>query len=330
MHRTISERTGFLSCITVCTVLVVCSLLIGATTLYAAPKNVQQKSFASPEEAVKAFVEALKGQNQKELRAILGSQSNTLIQSGDPVVDKTERQNFAQLYDEQNRIQYDGTAKAILHVGKNDWPVPLPMVKKGSKWFFDPKGAQEEILNRRIGRNELAVIEVMREYVDAQREYAAKDRDGDGILEFAQKFESAKGQQDGLFWETKVGEEASPLGPLAARATREGYTKKAKKGQPVPFHGYIYRVLKGQGKNAVGGAYSYMVNDNMILGFGLVAYPAKYGSSGIMTFMVNQEGKVYEKNFGKDTEKTASAITLFDPDATWKKIEDADSKQEKK
>lgn len=241
MHRTISERKGFLSYRAAFVVCVVCALLIGTTTLYAAPKNVRQKGFASPEEAVKAFVEVLKAHNQKELRVILGSQGSALIQSGDPVVDKAEREKFAKLYDEQNRIQYEGTAKAILHVGKDDWPVPLPVVNKGNKWFFDPKGAQEEILNRRIGRNELAVIEVMREYVNAQREYAAKDRDGDGILEFAQKFRSTKGQQDGLFWETKVGEKGSPLGPLAARATKEGYTKKTTKGQPAPFHGYIYR-----------------------------------------------------------------------------------------
>jgi hypothetical protein len=308
---------------------VICIALTWVPSVDAASKAPKQKGFASPEEAVGAFVEALRADDKKELRAILGPQNSALLRSGDSVVDKTERETFLKLYDEGYRVAYDNPAKAILHVGKGDWPLPFPMVKRSEKWFFDARASQDEILSRRIGRNELAVIEVMREYTDAQREYADKDRDGDGVLEYAQKLVSAKDQQDGLFWEKKEGTEASPFGPLFARAAAEGYRAETKKGKPAPFHGYMYKVLKGQGKHATGGAYTYVVKGNMILGFGLVAYPARYGSSGIMTFIVNQEGKVYEKNLGKDTVRTASKITLFDPDPTWKLIRDLDGKPAK-
>lgn len=309
--------------------LVACFLGAASATGFAASKQVPQIGFASPEEAVSALVEALKTNDQKALRTLLGPQSKALLRSTDPVAEREERETFARLYGEKNRIAYDGTSKAMLHIGKDDWPTPLPMVKKGNKWYFDGKAAREEILNRRIGRNELAVIEVMREYVDAQREYAEKDWDDDGVLEYAQKIVSTKGQQDGLFWQPKEGGGASPFGPLVARAAQEGYTTKTKKASPAPFHGYIYKILKGQGRHATGGAYSYVVKDNMILGFGLLAYPARYGSSGIMTFVVNQEGKVYQKNLGKETARQAPKIGLFDPDETWKVVEDLQGKPEK-
>jgi hypothetical protein len=190
-------------------------------------------------------------------------------------------------------------------------------VKKDGLWRFDAKAGREEILARRIGQNELSAIQVCLAYVDAQREYVAKDRDGDGILEYAQKFGSDKGKKNGLFWMAKEGEEQSPLGPLAAVAYNQGYRRKGV--NPQPFYGYYYRILQGQGKNAPGGAYDYTVKGNMIGGFALVAYPAKYGASGVMTFIVSHDGVVYQKDLGRNTEKTAQAMKVFDPDSTWKK-----------
>lgn len=214
-----------------------------------------------------------------------------------------------------------GTDKTVLYVGKEDWPFPIPLVKKQGSWRFDTNEGRQELLARRIGRNELSVIQVCLTYVDAQREYALKDRDGDGLLAYAQKFASSPGKKDGLYWEAKEGDEQSPLGPLFAAAQKLGYTAKKPAGKPLPYHGYYYRILKAQGKNAPGGAYDYVVKGKMIGGFALVAYPAQYGSSGIMTFIVNHEGVVYQKNLGQDTEKTAQAMKLFDPDRTWKKAE---------
>jgi len=210
-------------------------------------------------------------------------------------------------------------AKASLNVGNDDWPFAVPVVKKDALWRFDAKAGKEEILARRIGQNELSAIQFCLAYVDAQREYVSKDRDGDGLLEYAQKFASDKGKKNGLFWNTKEGEEQSPLGPIAAAAHKQGYRKKG--ANPQPFYGYYYRILQGQGKNAAGGAYDYTVKGNMIGGFALVAYPAKYASSGVMTFIVNHNGVVYEKDLGRNTEKTAQAMKRFDPDSTWKKAQ---------
>ena len=195
------------------------------------------------------------------------------------------------------------------------------MVKQGESWRFDTRQGAQEIIDRRIGKNELSAIQVSLAYVDAQREYAARDQDGDGLLEYAQKFVSEPGKKDGLYWESREGEEPSPLGPFAAQARKEGYTRKKAGNQPSPYHGYFYKILKAQGKNAPGGAYSYVVRGKMIGGFALVAYPASYGSSGIMTFIVNHDGVVYEKDLGKNTEASAQAMTSFDPDQTWRKCE---------
>jgi len=194
-------------------------------------------------------------------------------------------------------------------------------VKKGNQWFFDTKAGKEEILNRRIGENELSTIQTMLAIVDAQREYAMKDLDGDGILEYAEKFRSDAGKKDGLFWVTKEGEEPSPLGDLVAGARAEGYTKAGTKDKPMPLHGYYFRLLKAQGKNAAGGAFDYVVKGQMIGGFAVIASPAKYGNSGVMTFLVNHDGVVYQKDLGKNTEKAAKAIKKFDPDKTWVKAQ---------
>lgn len=279
-------------------------------------ETVKQRTFASPEEAVKAMVDALKANDVKVLESILGPGSKDLVSSGDPVADQSGREKFVKLYEEKNRVEQTAD-KAVLSIGNEDWPSPIPIVKKDGMWRFDSAAGKEEMLARRIGKNELSTIQFCLAYVDAQREYFRKDRDGDGILEYAQKFGSDKGKNNGLYWQVKQGEEQSPLGLLAAMAQKQGYSKKGSK--PQPFFGYYYRILTGQGKNAPGGAYDYMVKGNMIGGFALVAYPAKYGASGVMTLIVNHDGVVYEKDLGKNTEKAAQAMKLFDPDSTWKK-----------
>ncbi len=301
-------------------------LLAGALILtlgsrsFAASSWKGQRSFASPEEAVKSIIFALKDNDDKQLAAILGSGSKSLISSGDKVADKNGRAEFVRLYEEKNRIELENPDKAVLSIGNKDYPVPIPVVKRGSAWVFDTKAGKEEMLNRRIGRNELKAIDVAHAYVDAQREYASRERGGVEALEFAQKFFSTPDKQDGLFWKAPEGEEESPFGPLVAKAASEGYTK-GKGNKPVPFHGYYFRILKAQGRNADGGAFNYVVNGHMILGFALVAWPAQYGASGVMTFIVNQDGVVYQKNLGRDTARIAAAMKLYDPDKSWRKVE---------
>jgi hypothetical protein len=289
--------------------------------------SLSQKSFASPKEAVSALVAAVRVDDKKELLSILGPESEELISSGDELADKAGSDKFLNAYDEMNKLEKASANKMILHIGKDDWLLPIPIVEKNSTWFFDTKAGKSEILNRRIGRNELNVIEVLHAYVNAQREYATKDCKGEGAVEFAQKINSTEGNHDGLYWEAKEGEEMSPLGPLVAQAAKEGYAEKSGGINLSPFHGYYYMILKGQGKHATGGSYDYVVKGKMILGFAAVAYPAQYGNSGIMTFMVNQEGIIYEKNLGKDTERIAKAMTKFDPDCTWKKFEETPEQQ---
>jgi hypothetical protein len=281
----------------------------------------QQKSFASAAEAVKAAVSAAKSNDDKELLAIFGAQAKELISSGDRVADKQRRAGFLKAYDEKNSLVTEGE-NTILVIGNNAWPFPIPLVKKGDSWVFDTAQGKEEILNRRIGENELDSIQVCLAIVDAQREYAMKDRDGNGVLEYAQKFLSDPGKKNGLYWETKQGEELSPLGPIAARARQEISSAQQAGGKPVPFRGYYYKIIKAQGSNAPGGAYDYVVNGKMIGGFAVVAYPATYGNSGVMTFIVNHNGVVYQKNLGSNTTQAAQAMTKFDPDKSWTKVED--------
>jgi len=282
--------------------------------------DAQQKTFKSPEEAVKSMMDALKAHDTKELLTIFGPAGKDLISSGDEVADRTTRERFVKDFEETNKLLRETDRKVTLIVGKEEWPFPIPIVKVGENWRFDTKAGKEELLNRQIGRNELDTIQVCLAIVDAQREYALRNR-GSGLYEYAQRFVSTKGKKDGLYWKAKEGEEQSPLGPLAARAVMEGYSGKKSAGKPVPYHGYFYKILKAQGKNAPGGAYDYVVNGKMIGGFALVAYPAEYGASGVMTFIVNHDGVVYEKDLGKDTEKIASAMKKFDPDKTWKKAD---------
>ncbi|OPY81166.1 MAG: hypothetical protein A4E65_01204 [Syntrophorhabdus sp. PtaU1.Bin153] len=308
---------NFVAAIALPLLLVLCA---GYSPVQAATKGVRQKTYHSPEEAVKALVDAMRSDNIKQMSIILGPQSKSIISSGDKIADKQILEDFIKQYDEKNRIEMVSDFSAVLSVGEKDWPMPIPIVKKGQRWLFDTKAGKDEILNRRIGRNELAVIKVCEAYVDAQQEFALMDTDGDGLFEYAQTFRSSPGKKDGLYWETKEGQESSPLGPFVADARKEGYLKEPAQNRPRPYHGYYYKILKGQGVNAPGGAYDYVVNGSMIGGFALVAYPAKYGSTGIMTFIVNQNGIVYQKNFGKNTTRIAEGLKLFDPDNTWTKV----------
>ena len=291
--------------------LVMVAMMTFSSTLFAA---VKQKSFGSAEEAVKALVTAARNNDDKELLAIFGPDAKDLIFSGDKVADKERREKVIAAYDEQHKLVPEGNSM-IFVIGKKDFPFPIPIVKRGETWIFDTKKGKEEVLNRRIGANELDAIQTCLAVVDAQREYAMVDRDG----EYAEKFASDPGKKNGLYWPTKEGEKPSPLGQLLAKAKSEGYSKKGTSGKPEPYHGYYYRILKGQGKNASGGAYDYVINGKMIGGFAVVAWPAKYGNSGVMTFIVNHDGIVYQKDLGPKTEQTAKKMTVFDPDTSWKK-----------
>jgi hypothetical protein len=275
-----------------------------------------QKVFSSPEEAVKGLMDAAKANDTKPLLSILGPEAKSFLETGDPVSDRESRERFLKFYEEANTLVKSGDSKAILEVGKDKWSFPIPIVKENSGWRFDTKEGREEVINRRIGRNELDVIQVCLAYVDAQMEYYRRNPLNGQLLQYAQKFLSTSGKRDGLYWEAKTGEEPSPFGELAARARAEGY--KGKTGKPIPYHGYYYKILTGQSSNAPGGAYDYVVRGRMIGGFGMVAYPAQYGSSGIMTFLVNHDGVVYEKDLGPSTAKIAASMTRFNPDKSWK------------
>jgi len=304
------------------TIAVAVTLLIGlAGSRDAVAASPRQRSFASPGEAVQALVEAVRVGDMDALAAILGPEGRQLISSGDAVADKQERERFVRAYEQSNTLQRPTETKAVLVIGKDEWLLPIPVVKEGDAWRFDTAAGKEEIVNRRIGRNELSAMQVCLAYVDAQREYARVAREGDGVLAYAMKFRSDEGKQNGLYWPTKEGEASSPLGVLVANARAEGYSRKASGGTPTPYHGYFYRILTAQGPDAPGGAYDYVVNGKMIGGFALVAYPAQYGVSGVMTFSVNHEGVVYEKDLGTDTEKIALAMQIYNPDHTWKKAE---------
>ena len=283
------------------------------------PAAAKQKTYATPEEAVNDFMAAIKAHDAKALLPILGPQAKPLISSGDKVTDREDGERFLQSYEEANKLEKSGDAKVILLTGKDEWPFPIPIVKEGDGWRFDAKAGGEEILNRRIGRNELQTVQAMLAYVDAQREYYLLNPQKSGLLQYAQKFISTPGKRDGLYYPTKAGEQPSPLGPLFEGARARG-NAPAEGGQPA-YHGYRYRILKGQGPRAPGGAYDYLVKQGMIGGFGLVAWPATYGNSGVMTFLVNHEGSVYEKDLGPETPTAAQKISRFEPDESWKKVE---------
>jgi Protein of unknown function (DUF2950) len=277
-----------------------------------------QVTYDTPQHAVEALVAALRADQPRQVVKILGPAGRPLVFSGDAVADRQGREQFVAAYDQANRIDMQGAARAVLVIGEKQWPFPIPLVKDGVVWRFDTAAGAQEILDRRIGRNELSAIETCRAYVDAQRDYAATVHRSDGLLAYAQHFMSSPGKRDGLYWPPVAGEPESPMGPLVAAARAEGYTPGEKtEKHHSSYHGYFYRILKGQGPHAADGARDYLVDGNMIGGFALVAFPGRWGDSGVMTFIVNQDGVVYQKNLGPDTEATARKMKLFDPDSTW-------------
>jgi hypothetical protein len=277
--------------------------------------------FDSAETAVAALKDAVAKEDHDQLRRIFGPTLQQLT-SGDPVADKRNFEQFSKRVTEKARIEMKGDGSAVLLIGKEEWPFPIPLAKDAQgKWYFDTQAGKSEILARRIGKNELDAIDVMRAYVQAQREYASKDRDGDQVLEYAQRLVSHPGQKDGLYWESSDPNDQSPFGPLTAEAGLEGYGPvSGSRRTPTPYHGYVYHVLKAQGAHAPGGAYNYVINGNMIAGFALVASPAEYGKSGVMTFIVNHQGKVYQRDFGAQTPSVFQTMTTYDPGEGWELV----------
>ncbi len=308
------------------------AMALGATHLAAAERVTEQDapskakapaekqvSYASPQQAAQALYEVIKSHDIKSIYMVLGPGSANLIYTGDEVADREMREDFITAYDKSLKIEKDCETKATLLLGNNEYPFPFPLVKGSKGWQFDAKAGAEELVNRRVGENELFTIKFCLAYGDAQREYAEQDRDGNGLLEYAQRFRSSEGKQDGLYWPTRQGEPDSPFGPLISSAIDEGYS--AEGPAPLPFHGYYYRILTAQGKDAPGGNYNYLVNGSMIGGFALIAYPARWGASGVMTFMCSHGGTVYQKDLGADTPDIAGKVMRFDPDASWTKVE---------
>ncbi len=273
-----------------------------------------QQSFKSPDEAAAALAAAVKSGAKQDMLKVLGAGGEGIVSSGDDVADADARRKFTSAYDARHAVKVDGR-KASLIVGSDDFPFPIPLVHNKAGWEFDTDAGRQEILVRRIGRNELDTIQTCLAFVDAENEYADKDH-GDGVGAYAQRIVSTPGKQDGLYWRSDNND--SPLGALAAEAAAEGYKAG---GEPQPYHGYYYRILTGQGQSAPGGSLSYVIKGRMIGGFALVAWPAEYGNSGVMTFMVNHAGTVYQKDLGKDTEAAARRMMWFDPDRSWSKVE---------
>ena len=284
--------------------------------LNAATSETAQTTFSSPEDAVTAMVGALRSGPLSSVTKIVGPGSGDWLLSGDEVADRAAAERFVAAYDARHRIRSEGASRAVLTVGVDDWPMPVPLVKTGTRWSFDAKAGREEVLARRIGRNELDTIQVLKAMADAQIEYARADWVGTGELAYAQKFASSPGKKDGLYWPVKDGEPPSPLGPLVAQAATEGYTTD----NLTPYHGYLFRILSGQGSNAPGGAFDYVAKGAMIGGFAIVAYPATYGVSGVMTFLISHDGVVYQKDLGTATPQLATKMTRFDPGPGWQKV----------
>jgi hypothetical protein len=307
-----------------------CAALLAATgaapSAHAAAETVQ-KRFASPEAAFSALVAAGRADDRPALLAILGAEAKAILESGDPVADRQGLERFVAGYDAAHAIQQPDPSRAELVIGKDEWPLPIPLVKEEAGWRFDTAEGDEEILARRIGRNERFTIQACLAYVDAQREYWERNPDEAALLHYARRFLSSEGKRDGLYYPTADGEEPSPLGDIFARATAAGY-EFGKTAGPTPFHGYVYRILEAQGPHAPDGAYGYLAGDRMIGGFALVAYPTTWDNSGIMTFLVNQDGVVYQKDLGPETERLAQAIRSFDPDPSWQRVPEEDQAPE--
>ncbi|MGD0615069.1 MAG: DUF2950 domain-containing protein [Verrucomicrobiota bacterium] len=277
-----------------------------------------EQRFATPDEAVNALTAAAKARDTNEMHAIFGPAAHDLV-SPDVVQATAEFQAFVERLTQRVQLVPGSDSRITLQIGQDGWPFPIPLVKQDGQWFFDTAAGMEEILNRRIGMNELDTIAVCHACVSAQREYASKDRNGDGVLQYAQLIRSTPGTHDGLYWSQKTGDELSPLGPLIAQARGEGYRHATKimTEEQAPYHGYYFKILTRQGRHAPGGKYNYVINGRMIAGFALVAWPAEWGNTGVMTFIVNQQDKVCQKNLGPRTSRIAGAMTSYDPDDTW-------------
>ena len=299
-------------------------------TVYALPAanalapaaNIKQTEFASPQEAFAALVNAAASNNTKELLAAFGPDGKDIISSGDPIEDTNARARFAKSAQQGVTFRQLDKNAVLALVGKSGWTFPIPIIKKGKFWVFDTAEGKQEILDRRIGRNELNTIRASLAYVSAQREYARMALKDTGNLQYAQSFFDKRDIRDGLYWPGKAD---SPLGPLFAFAGCQSHTDGLKIGKAAPYFGYYFKILKGQGRQAPGGAMNYVVNGRMTAGFGLLSYPAKYGVSGVMSFMVNQQGILYEKNLGPKTEELSRKITSYDPDKTWKKVSETEA-----
>jgi hypothetical protein len=293
------------------------------TTADKAKPKVEPQSFASAADAAKALIAAAKAHDKAALLRIFGSDGEDLVNSGDEVADRGGMEQFAQAAEKAMSLLEDTPGRAVLVIGAQSWPMPIPIVKRGEAWVFDAAAGKDEILTRRVGENELTAIEVMRAFVDAQKEYAETDREGDGIKKYARRIKSRPGKRDGLYWETKPGEEASPFGELVAEAEAEGYQpgyRLSRRGQP--YYGYYFKLITRQGAAAPGGVRDYLVNGHMIAGFAMIAYPAQWGNSGVMTFIVNQQGVVYQKNLGARTAELAPNMTEYNPDPSWERVKD--------
>jgi hypothetical protein len=312
--------------------LVIVALLAGAcgvlpTDTHAAGPNgaqqkpaVAQRSFASPDEAIKALQAATAAKDKAALDEIFGPEIHGLL-TGDEVQDANNAQRFAAAMAQSCKPVNEADDKITLEIGTNDWPMPIPLVKTDGQWHFDTAAGKEEIINRHIGKDELHAIGVCQAYVAAQQQYVKLSTNADGKPEYALKFKSTPGKKDGLYWAAAEGEPASPFGPLVAEAHAEGYVGNTSKG-PHPFHGYYFRILTRQGKAAPGGKMDYMDHGNLTKGFALVAYPERWDQSGIMTFIVNQDGKVYQRNLGEKTSRLAAAFKEYNPDSDWTLVTD--------
>ena len=288
-----------------------------------AKPKVGPQSFPSAADAAKALIAAAKAQDKAALLRILGSDGEELVSSGDEIADKRSMEQFAEAAEKAMSLLEDQPGRVVLVIGAQSWPMPIPIVKRGEAWVFDAAAGKDEILTRRVGENELTAIEVMRAFVVAQREYAEVDREGDGIKKYARRIKSRPGKRDGLYWETKPGEDESPLGELVAEAEAEGYRpgyRLSRRGQP--YYGYYFKLVMRQGAAAPGGARDYVVNGHMIAGFAMVAYPAQWGNSGVMTFIVNQDGAVHQKNLGARTAEIAPNMTDYNPDQSWERVKE--------
>jgi len=290
------------------------TIALSATVCFAQQAN--EKTFASPGAAALALYDAAKANDQQALTAIFGSNSGDILHTGDSVVDNNMRTDFIKRYDQMHRVVLEPNGEATLYIGSENWPLPIPIVKNnGGAWYFNTEEGAKEILYRRVGRNENDAIEILHTLVEAQHDYANETHDGDKDKHYALKFISDDGKQNGLYWKTGDNDAPSPIGPLLVSAAGEGYT--VQQGKPTPYHGYYYRILTKQGAAAKGGTKEYVVNGKLTRGFAFVAYPSDYRNSGVVTFIVNQDGTVYEKDLGSDTDKIASSMTEYNPDKTW-------------